>query len=266
MKQAVILVASLGVLIGTHGATWKKAGPHYFPGGRSKISSSDPARAKEAIQKWSNKDAWTKENPEASPYFWNFDAVGHDMYIRVLKNGNFTGSLEVWLENVRTKKFELFKRYRVAFHSGDPGPKTNPDDKQAPEGFYFIRQSRMKATSRNHLSMDIGYPNAYDRLQGRSGTPLMIHGKAVSRGGYAMTDASIEQIDTLVDAALKNGQPIVRVHCFPFAMTEEAMEQHRESEHFPFWNNLKEGWDHFERTKRPPDVDAEDGRYVYSDS
>lgn len=78
----------------------------------------------------------------------------------------------------------------------------------------------MNPTSRYHLSMDMGYPNAYDRYHGRTGSPLMIHGKAVSRGSFEMTDASIEQIYALVDAALKRGQPIVRVHCFPFAMTE----------------------------------------------
>lgn len=240
-------------------------GPRYFPGGDSEISSTDENRATLAIRKWTDPSSWEDRNPLESPYFWDFEKVGRPVFLRVVKNGNRSGLLEVWLENPETAKYEIFKTYRIAYFSGSPGPKTKQGDGQAPEGFYFISRGRMNPMSTYHLSMDMGYPNAYDRYHGRTGSLLMIHGKAVSIGCFAMTDASIEQIYTLVDAALKNGQPFVRVHSFPFAMTEEAMEKHRESEHFEFWQNLREGWDWFERTKRPPNVEVEQGRYVFSE-
>ncbi|MBC8231649.1 hypothetical protein H8E77_19030 [bacterium] len=44
-----------------------------------------------------------------------------------------------------------------------------------------------------------------------------------------MTDAKIEEIYALADAALRNGQKFFRVHCFPFRMTEEKMTKHKKS-------------------------------------
>lgn len=240
-------------------------GPRYFPGGNSKISSSDGNRAALAVQKWTDPSSWKEEDPLESPYFWDFEKVGRPVFLQVKKNGNRGGELEVWLESPDTSEFEHFKTYAIAYFSGELGPKTKQGDYQAPEGFYYISRGRMNPNSSYHLSMDMGYPNAYDRHHGRTGSLLMIHGKTVSIGCFAMTDASIEQIYTLVDAALKKGQPFVRVHSFPFAMTDEAMEKHKESEYFEFWQNLREGWDWFERTKRPPNVEVEEGRYVFSE-
>lgn len=237
----------------------------FFPGGASEIDSDAADRAVQAIRKWSDPSHWPgDQDPEAAPYFWDFDVVGRPVFIRVLKNGNRSGLLEVWLEEAESETFELFKTYRVSFFSGELGPKTKQGDLQAPEGFYFISRGRMNPQSSYHLSMDIGYPNAYDRHHGRTGSLLMIHGKSVSLGCFAMTDASIEQIYTLVDGALKRGQPFVRVHCFPFAMTPENLGQHGESEYADFWANLKEGWDWFEEHRRPPNVEVEEGRYVFS--
>ena len=51
----------------------------------------------------------------------------------------------------------------------------------------------------------------------------MVHGGCSSVGCYAMTDAGIDQIYTMVEAALGAGQGEVDVHIFPFRMTDEAM-------------------------------------------
>jgi murein L,D-transpeptidase YafK len=91
----------------------------------------------------------------------------------------------------------------------------------------------------------------------------MIHGNCVSIGCLAMTDDRIEEIYTLCDAAHTGGQKFFRVHLFPFRMTSERMEQAKDSEWFDFWTNLKEGHDHFERTKVPPEVTVENGRYRF---
>ena len=93
----------------------------------------------------------------------------------------------------------------------------------------------------------------------------MVHGNRVSAGCLAMTDPKIEEIYTLCDAALKNGQPYFRVHVFPFRMTDQRMKQAAEKhpDHLPFWRNLKEGHDWFEKHKRPPEVGVADGRYTF---
>lgn len=244
----------------------RKASPDFFPGAASEIPSDAANRAELAVAKWTAPATWEDEDPTEAPYFWDFEKVGRHVFLRVLKGSNFSGIVEVWLENPEDGKYERFKSYRIAFYSGCPGPKEKEGDMQAPEGFYAVTRGRMNPTSDYHLSMDIGYPNAFDRFHGRTGSYLMIHGKAVSVGCFAMTDASIEQIYTLVDAAMSAGQRTVAVHCFPFAMTDEAMEENAESEHIEFWRNLKEGWDWFETHRRPPEVGVKEGRYVFPGS
>ena len=238
-----------------------------FEGGKSDISSGDRNRAKKAIEKWTAKDGKQgKVLLTEKPYLWDRSKVGRPVFIRIIKNDNKKGLLEVWTENPNSRKFELLRTYRIARFSGDPGPKLAEGDYQAPEGFYYISRKRMNPKSSYHLSMDIGYPNEYDKAKQRTGSYIMIHGSSVSIGCFAMTDCSIEQIYTLVDGALKKGRKFVRVHSFPFAMTEENLKQHEDSEHYEFWKNLKEGWDWFEKNQRPPNVTVEKGEYTFSAS
>lgn len=185
---------------------------------------------------------------------------GDPVFLRAFKEENL---LELWVLKRETKKYELFLTWDIAAQSGKPGPKLAEGDLQVPEGFYFVPPAGMKPDSVFHLAFNIGYPNAYDRHHGRTGTFIMIHGNRISIGCLAMTDEKIEEIYTLCDAAHAGGQKFFRVHFFPFRMTSERMEQAKDSEWFDFWTNLKEGHDHFERTGIPPEVTVEDGRYRF---
>ena len=95
-------------------------------------------------------------------------------------------------------------------------------------------------------------------------TFLMVHGNCVSIGCYAMTDPAIEEIYLIAEAAFAGGQAFFRTHIFPFRMTEESLEKHQRSRWTPFWENLKEGYDLFERNRLPPDATVVDGRYEFS--
>ncbi|MBN1570235.1 MAG: murein L,D-transpeptidase [Acidobacteria bacterium] len=184
--------------------------------------------------------------------------LGAPIFIRIFKQSRY---LEVWLCDGR--EFVLFKSYPICTYSGQLGPKIRAGDGQSPEGFYFVTPQRMNPSSQFHLSFDIGFPNAYDRAHGRTGSYLMVHGDCVSIGCYAMTDAGIEEIYTLADAAFRNGQSDFKVHIFPFRMTVENLNVHRDSKWFEFWKNLKEGYDWFERERRPPSIDVAKFRYVF---
>ena len=185
---------------------------------------------------------------------------GDPVFLRAFKEENV---LELWVLKRETKKYELFRTWEIAAQSGKLGPKLAEGDGQVPEGFYFVPPAGMKPDSVFHLAFNIGYPNAYDRHHGRTGTFIMIHGNRISIGCLAMTDEKIEEIYTLCDAAHAGGQKFFRVHFFPFRMTSERMEKAKDSEWFDFWTNLKEGHDHFERTGIPPEVTVEDGRYRF---
>ena len=181
------------------------------------------------------------------------------VFIRIFKEEK---ELELWIDD--GKQFKHFKTWPICKYSGTLGPKLKEGDGQAPEGFYFVPRSRMNPRSRFHLSFNLGYPNAYDRAHKRTGSALMVHGNCVSIGCYAMTDERIEEIYSLCDAALMNGQRFFRVHAFPFRMTEANMKRHGVSKWINEWKNLKGGYDWFEKAKRPPNVIVSGKQHLFS--
>ncbi|MCO6359280.1 L,D-transpeptidase family protein [Roseivirga pacifica] len=186
-------------------------------------------------------------------------ALGNAIFIRIFKEEKV---LEVWIE--KDESFTLFKTYEICSFSGKLGPKQKQGDMQSPEGFYFVPPSRMNPWSSYHLSFNLGYPNSYDRSHGYTGNYLMVHGRCVSIGCYAMTDEYIDEIYTLAHKALENGQQYFRVHAFPFRMTEDNMQQHHDSQWLSFWQNLKQGYDWFEEYRTPPNAEVRDGVYVFN--
>ncbi len=185
---------------------------------------------------------------------------GSAIYLRIFKAER---QLEVWIKH--SGRFHLFKSYPICTYGRKGlGPKTREGDGRAPEGFYFVAPPQMNPYSSYHLSFNLGYPNTYDQLRGRSGSALMVHGNCVSIGCYAMTDKSMEEIYALADAALSHGQPFFRVHIFPFRMTDRNMRRHRRSPWYDFWRNLKTGHDWFTANgDLPPDVTVRKGRYAF---
>ena len=186
--------------------------------------------------------------------------LGSAIFIRILKESD---SLEVWMES-ESGRFINFKNYDICTFSGSLGPKIKEGDRQSPEGFYFVKPNNLNPWSRFHLSFNLGFPNQYDRYHGRTGSALMVHGNCVSIGCYAMTDKYIEEIYTLIHFAFESGQPFVRVHAFPFHMTDDNLTQYKNHKWHAFWKNLKEGYDAFENQGRPPNVKVDAGRYVFT--
>jgi len=195
-------------------------------------------------------------------------SLGAPVFLRITKiqsQKDKQGRLEAFVEN-GDGNFVLFKTWDICTYSGMLGPKLKQGDGQSPEGFYFVKPGQMNPYSNYHLSFNLGYPNAYDRAHKRTGNYLMVHGDCVSIGCYAMTDDGIEEIYTLMGAALKGGQPFVRVHVFPFPMTEANLKAYKENKNIKFWENLKTGWEWFEDKNRPPNVDVVQKRYIFGPS
>ncbi len=170
--------------------------------------------------------------------------------------------LEVWKQD-RTGRFALLKTYPICRWSGDLGPKVREGDRQAPEGFYAISPSQMNPTSAYYLSFNTGYPNAYDRSLGHTGSELMVHGDCSSRGCYAMTDEQISEIYALGRESFFGGQKSFQFQAYPFRMTPINLARHRNSPHMAFWKMIKEGNDHFEVTRQEPKVDFCEKKYVF---
>lgn len=95
---------------------------------------------------------------------------GAHLFIRIFKAER---RLEVWLK--KDHNFEHFKSYPICTYGGKGlGPKTRQGDGRAPEGFYWVSPMQMNPYSRFYLAFNLGYPNAYDRHHGRTGSAIMV--------------------------------------------------------------------------------------------
>jgi hypothetical protein len=104
---------------------------------------------------------------------------------------------------------QFVRSYPILAASGVPGPKLREGDEMVPEGVYPIEL--LNPNSLYHLSLRIGYPDAFDREQARQegrtnlGGDIMIHGGAVSLGCLAIGDEAVEEVFVLAaDCGIEN--------------------------------------------------------------
>lgn len=186
--------------------------------------------------------------------------IGSPVLARVFKEEN---KVEIWKQKANGR-YAMLTSYEICKYSGKLGPKYTEGDRQAPEGFYTVRPAQMNPNSQYHLSFDIGYPNKYDRANGRTGANLMVHGACSSSGCYSMNDGPMTEIYAVAREAFKGGQQEFQIQAYPFRMTAQNMARYSKDVNFGFWKNLKEGYDAFELTKSQPKVDVCGKRYVFN--
>ena len=182
--------------------------------------------------------------------------------LRIIKE---TNSLELWRKSIGGG-WSRVRAYSICKFAGNLGPKQRYADFQAPEGFYEITKSSLNPSSKEYLSINTGYPNAYDRSHGRTGGDVMIHGGCKSAGCFAMTDGQIEEIYAAVRDALDAGQHHIQLQIYPFEMTDARMAEVGKGGNADFWRQLKLGWDYFEHYHQPVPIGVANGRYVLLDT
>ena len=196
--------------------------------------------------------------------------MGDPVFVRIFKQ---EGQLELWLK--KSGRYHLYKTFPICKWSGRLGPKVKEADYQSPEGFYSVSTRQLNPHSNYYRAFNVGYPNAFDKQNGRTGGLVMVHGACKSVGCFAMTDRGIEEIYGFVEAALKAGQRDIAVHIFPFRMTDANIAREtgggwlafvggqNYTQWSTFWRNLKEGYDLFEQTGEPPTAFACGDHYEF---
>jgi murein L,D-transpeptidase YafK len=170
--------------------------------------------------------------------------------------------LEVWKQDA-SGEYKLLKTFPMCRWSGQLGPKKVEGDRQVPEGFYAITPAQLNPNSSFYLSFNVGYPNAYDKAHGRTGSHIMVHGACSSMGCFSMTDEQVADIYALAREAFGGGQKAIQMQSLPFRMTPQNFARYRADENMGFWKNLKEGSDQFEVSKREPKVAICNARYAF---
>lgn len=171
--------------------------------------------------------------------------------------------LEIWKKKP-DGRYAYLKTFPMCRWSGQLGPKLREGDRQVPEGFYSITPARMNPRSAYYLSFDVGYPNTFDRANGRTGGSIMVHGACSSAGCFSMTDGQIAEIYAIAREAFDGGQHAIQMQSYPFRMTAENLAKYRLDPNIGFWKQLKEGSDNFEVTKQEVAVGVCNKHYVFN--
>ena len=177
--------------------------------------------------------------------------AGAPVFIRIFKQEHV---LELWL--LDAGRYRLFDTYPICAWSGALGPKLREGDGQAPEGFYAIRPAQMNPNSHYYRAFNLGFPNAYDAANGRTGSELMIHGACGSVGCYAMSDPQMGEIYDFAQAAFDRGQTEIAIDILPFRPTDAAFAAHATDPWIGFWRVLAQGDGVFDASGRPTPVFA----------
>ncbi|NPB04495.1 MAG: hypothetical protein GXO39_08825 [Thermotogae bacterium] len=184
--------------------------------------------------------------------------AGDPVFLRIFKEEK---ELEVWMEVAG--RFELLERFKLCYISGELGPKTYSEDGQFPEGFYQINSLERPLSPLPYRYFELSYPNSYDRYYDRTGERVKIIGSCVGNEGVGVSSEVMEILHTLVREAFSRGETIVPVHSFPFHLSIETLRNHLGEEWYLFWENLKQGYDLFNRTRHIPQVFVEEGEYTF---
>ena len=185
-----------------------------------------------------------------------------ELYLRAFKR---EAVLEAWARD--RGDFQLIHGYPITYSSGLPGPKRREGDRQVPEGFYAIES--FNPLSLYHLSLRVNYPNESDRIlsdREKPGFDIYIHGGDGSVGCVPIGDEGIDEVYLMAfDAGNRAAIPL---HIFPARMNgadwEEFVAPFRfnDPELVQFWEQLRPGFEIFERTRRLPHIAVEkDGSY-----
>lgn len=189
-----------------------------------------------------------------------------EIFFRVFKREQL---LEVWARAADDVEFVMVNTYAVCGTSGELGGKRKRGDEQIPEGFYAI--DVFNPTSRFHLSLGVDYPNAVDRargVRGDLGGDIFVHGGCATVGCVPVTDVGIEEVYVMALIAREAGQTTIPIHMFPTRLDDDGFDWLRETygddhHEFGFWENLREGYLAFERTRMIPQIDHHRGRYTF---
>jgi len=209
------------------------------------------------------RDAYEQKLDIVKTYFARsgVDYPPEEVFIRIFKMEN---DVEVWAKDKNDDKFKSIITYKIAYLSGELGPKRRNGDKQVPEGIYHI--SEFNPNSRYLLSVRINYPNQSDRILGYKpnlGGDIFIHGSNVSIGCIPITHDCIRELYIILVDAKDNSGGEIPVHIFPFSFNRWEVKDYIEEDLKTFWNSLKPVYQYFEDNQLLPNVHVDSNGYYF---
>jgi murein L,D-transpeptidase YafK len=186
--------------------------------------------------------------------------LGLPLYLRVLKEA---ATLETWFEPEPGAPYRPGRTFRLCGEGARvTGPRTSGADLRVPEGLYTITRSGLNLAGNDGLALALDWPNSRDRSRGWNRTPAGRRAPSVwfepgcaAAPSLGLTDQDMDELFTLVYAALAFGQAAVPVQIFPFPLSRWAMTLGRgrgaPAHARSHWQTLAPAWRAFEDTQRP---------------
>ncbi len=147
-----------------------------------------------------------------SPSYWSPSLFKKDLRfgyfeqtISLLTCSKEKGSLELYAPDPQ-KRFALKKRYS-AFTGKNPGDKQIEGDLKTPVGIYTFTEKKNKVDPfYGPMAFVTSYPNIYDRIRGKNGDGIWVHGVPIkgsrdpfTRGCIAIENSDLSQLDQHID-------------------------------------------------------------------
>lgn len=150
-----------------------------------------------------------------NPKYWEKELENRDTtfgylesYSSILSCDKNTSILSLYKKD-ENSTYKLIKEY-TAFTGEVDGDKEVEGDKKTPVGIYKIQERLSKETKLDPfygpLAFVTSYPNLYDRVQGKNGSGIWVHGLPIkrerddfTRGCIAINNENIECLDKNID-------------------------------------------------------------------
>ncbi|MDD5160346.1 MAG: L,D-transpeptidase family protein [Sulfuricurvum sp.] len=115
------------------------------------------------------------------------------------------GALELYIPD-RQQRFSLKKRYG-AFTGKNPGDKLSEGDLRTPVGIYTLTEKKKNVDPfYGPMAFVTSYPNLYDRIRGKNGDGIWVHGVPISgtrdpftHGCIAINNNDLVQLDQTIN-------------------------------------------------------------------
>ncbi len=178
------------------------------------VACSSPVSTQQALTKKVHR-YWRQSDSHLKPFFDKVHAKYPPKRLTLVADKR-KKTLSLWAPSVW--RWRHVRDYPILAASGVLGPKLTEGDGQVPEGIYH--PIMLNPQSHFHLSMELNYPNRFDRfralMDGRThlGGQIFIHGGRRSVGCLAIGDKNIEDLFVLV---YRVGLPNVTVIITPQA-------------------------------------------------
>lgn len=143
-----------------------------------------------------------------NPLYWSNSLINKDLRfgyfekaVSLLACTKEKGSLELYVAD-KQKRFSLKKRY-PALTGKNNGDKTSEGDLRTPIGIYTLTEKKKSVDPfYGPMAFVTSYPNLYDRIRGKNGSGIWIHGvpmngtrEAFTRGCIAINNSDLVHLD-----------------------------------------------------------------------